>query len=83
VAPERTFAPRRIGFVLRRCGAYGQKRTCPYPVRVTSAINDQLAASNQLFFVPIAGNALIFLRDNVSRSKLALCKPPILSTNTS
>ena len=52
------------------------------PRRETSPTNGHSAFSNRLLFVTISGSALILLSDDVGRSELVLCKPPILSTNT-
>jgi hypothetical protein len=56
--------------------AIGQKRTFPCNVLATFATNGHSAVSNQLFFVPSSVNALICLRDDVGKSKMALSKLP-------
>lgn len=61
--------------------AIREKRTCSCPARGISPTSGLSTASDQIFFTPLASKAWICLSDEVGRSKLAVCKVLILSTN--
>jgi hypothetical protein len=75
--------PRSISLLLG--GEQGPQRPragTPRGVPATLNVEALASVSDRMFFVPTLAYALIGLRDDTGKRRMALCKPRLLSTNS-